>query len=273
MEYDLKKLQQKEIEILKHIDAACERLNIKYFIFYGTLLGAVRHGGFIPWDDDMDICMLRDDYEKFLREGAKYLPENLFIQHYTTEPETNNLFIKVRDKNTLFLEKASAELDICHGIFVDVFPIDKISADGGIRRREFEKRQSFGKLICLYSLGEISDIKNPRRRIACRLAHYTVCRLIPKYRLMEREDKRRKKLNAEGGEFYLRDSQYDRGCGKLTEIEGRRKYPFDGEEFYGPENSGEVLGALYGDYMKLPPPEKRRTHKPLRIEFQKEREV
>ncbi len=267
MEYDLKALQNKEIEILKFIADACDKLQIQYFIFYGSLLGAIRHKGFIPWDDDMDICMMREDYERFLKEGQKYLPENLLIQHYTTEIETNNLFIKVRDKNTLFLEQDNRDLDICHGIFVDIFPIDRISDKPSIQKKEFKRRIFFDKVICCYSKTAISTIVSLPKRILSTIVHYTFCKLYPKYKLMKKEDIRRKKVNEKGENFYLRDSQYDRGCGNIVEIAETQKYTFGGEEFFGPKNYDMVLTALYGDYMQLPPEEKRRTHKPLEIKI------
>lgn len=83
--YDLKALQAKEIEILQAVHDACEKLGIEYTIGHGTLIGAVRHKGFIPWDDDIDICMTRDNYDVFIREGQKYLPPNLRIQHVLLE--------------------------------------------------------------------------------------------------------------------------------------------------------------------------------------------
>ncbi len=268
MEFNLKDLQKKELEILKSVTEVCEKLHIQYFLYYGTFLGAVRHKGFIPWDDDIDICMTRENYERFLKEAPGVLPKHLMIQHYTTERNTNNIFIKVRDKNTVFIENDNEDLDICHGVFLDIFPVDRITENPRIQSKEFQRRIFFGKVVSCYSKACVKTIVGAPRRCVAYLMHYSFCKLIPKYRLMEWEDTRRKKLHQLGGAFYLRDSQYDKGCGVYSEIEDLTPYEFEGCSFMGPKDFNSVLSALYGQYMQIPPKEKQRTHKPLKINLE-----
>src|SRR5690554_6444864 len=122
----LKEVQKIQLEILKEVDTICKNNNIKYHLFAGTLLGSVRHGGFIPWDDDIDIAMLRDDYEKFLIIAKKEISEKYHIQNINNEPNLSFTFTKIRKKETLFVEKSKIGLNINHGIFIDIFPLDRI---------------------------------------------------------------------------------------------------------------------------------------------------
>jgi len=99
-------------------------MNLTYYISYGTLLGAIRHKGFIPWDDDIDVCMPRGDYDRFIKEGSEYLPENYFIQTMESDPKYALNFAKLRDSNTALFEKHVLDVDINHGVFIDIFPVD-----------------------------------------------------------------------------------------------------------------------------------------------------
>ena len=121
---DFEALKKKELEILKNFISCCEKMNLTYYIAFGTLLGAIRHKGFIPWDDDVDVCMPREDYDRFIREGGKYLPENYFIQTMESDPKYALNFAKLRDSNTTLFEKHVIDVDINHGVFIDIFPLD-----------------------------------------------------------------------------------------------------------------------------------------------------
>ena len=123
-EAELKKLQSIETEMFRVFIEVCEKLNLRYYVLGGTLLGAVRHGGFIPWDDDIDLGMPRDDYEVFLREAPSLLPSHLFLQNYRTDPEYCLNITKIRNTGTTFIEYESRQQDICHGVFIDIFPLD-----------------------------------------------------------------------------------------------------------------------------------------------------
>ena len=120
----LKQIQSKEKEIFQAFISVCEQLKLPYFIVGGTLLGAVRHKGFIPWDDDIDIAMLRPDYEIFLSRAQALLPDNIFFQTIDTDPEYLGNYAKLRHNQTTFLESAVKTKHIHHGLFIDVFPLD-----------------------------------------------------------------------------------------------------------------------------------------------------
>ena len=125
----MNELQKVELDILQHFIEACEKLNVQYFLVCGSALGAKRHGGFIPWDDDMDVGMYREDYNKFMEQAPAILPEGYFLQNYKTDPAYSNVFAKLRNSNTTYIEKTAAELKINHGIYIDIFPLDGYPED------------------------------------------------------------------------------------------------------------------------------------------------
>lgn len=130
----LHKLQRKQLEILLEFDRVCNEMRLNYSISSGTLLGAIRHKGFIPWDDDVDVVMLREDYEKFLEEGKRYLPKNYFIQTYENDKNYPHNFVKIVDISTTLREGYTSNIDMINGIFIDIFPIDRVSSNKIIRR-------------------------------------------------------------------------------------------------------------------------------------------
>ena len=132
--------QKVSFEILKVFIDICEKLNLKYYLACGSVLGTVKYHGFIPWDDDIDVCLLRPDYEIFVREAPQYLPPYLFLQNYKTDPAFPSITSKIRDCRTTWIEKGVAHLDINHGIYLDVFPIDGYPKDIKAQK-ELEKRK------------------------------------------------------------------------------------------------------------------------------------
>lgn len=114
--------QKVMLDILIEVHKICVKHNITYWLEAGTLLGAVRHKGFIPWDDDIDISMPREDYEKFLEIAQRELPSDLFLQTNKTDPEYSREITKVRKLNTLLIETGeTGNENYCHGIFIDIF--------------------------------------------------------------------------------------------------------------------------------------------------------
>ena len=271
--YDLKALQSKEIEILQAVHEACEELGIKYVIMFGTLLGAVRHKGFIPWDDDIDICMTREDYELFLAKGQQYLPANLRIQHYSTEPECPNIYAKVRDSSTTFLHQEHIDLDINQGIFIDVFPMERIKSNKLAVEAEYYKRQAFSVINLCYDKAYIDSIIRKSSKIIGYIMHYVVDKLLvrpTRASFLYREDNRRKKNHAKGDDcMFITVTPLKRTTAPYSLLEQRALYEIDGKQFYGPKDYDRILKLLYGDYMKLPPEDKRITHKPLLVDLER----
>ena len=125
----IKELQNIELNILLDVDKVCKKHNITYYLGEGSLLGAVRHKGFIPWDDDLDILMKRDDYEKFLKIAQFEMGENYEIQHPSTVYSYWSPFIKVRLLgNQKFRQKHIAHLTENNGPYIDIFPMESVPA-------------------------------------------------------------------------------------------------------------------------------------------------
>ena len=138
----MNKLQEKEFELLKLFIDICNKYDLKYYLVCGSALGAVKYKGFIPWDDDIDVALLRDDYEKFLEIAPHELPSWVFVQNCRTEPDYPHLGTKLRNTNTTYLEKDFKNLDLNQGIFIDVFPLDGYP-NSIEEQKELEKKKMY----------------------------------------------------------------------------------------------------------------------------------
>ena len=117
-------LQEKEFELLADFVEVCAKLDLSYYLVCGSALGAVKYQGFIPWDDDIDVALPRADYERFQRSAQDYLRKGHFLQNFRTDPAYPNVFSKLRDSNTTYIEKSVRSIDMNHGVYIDVFPLD-----------------------------------------------------------------------------------------------------------------------------------------------------
>lgn len=131
---DLEQLHKELYRILAEIIRVCEILNIPYFIQGGSAIGALYNKGIVPWDDDIDVGMVRSDYERFLREAPKHLSSEYFLEWFGTEANTPFYFAKVKRNDSLFVEEIWRNMDIHHGIFVDIFPYDRIPDNSLLER-------------------------------------------------------------------------------------------------------------------------------------------
>lgn len=258
-------VQMVQLEILFEFDRICDKYKLKYQLFSGTLLGAIRHKGFIPWDDDIDVCMLRADYEKFLTFCSTDLDDKYFLQTFRTEPIYNNMYAKLRKNNTRYVENATSNCKIHQGIFIDVFPFDNVRPGKFIGM--FQQK-------LLYILGSINQkrIKNKclnastfPKSFASLIIHYSL-KLIPKRWLdsvmlrlacMFENDETRYVSCVANGEPYV---WYTRYMAERKGFNNTVKFEFEGHHFPVPVNYDEVLTKVYGDYMKLPPEKERMSH-------------
>ena len=140
-------LQKVEFDILKAFLEVCERLNLKYYLVCGTALGAVKYQGFIPWDDDVDVALPREDYEIFCKKAGELLPKGFFLQTYKTDKAYPAIFAKIRNSNTTFFEKTIEKLPINHGVYIDVFPLDGYPEDKKTAKRLERKKQLYKLML------------------------------------------------------------------------------------------------------------------------------
>ena len=247
---DLKKV---ELDILKQFIKVCKKLNLSYYLLGGTLIGAVRHKGFIPWDDDIDVCMRRKDYEIFIREGQKYLNNNYFIQTYETDQGYLNNFAKIRNSNTTFIESSVKNINMNHGIYIDIFPLDNLYNYNKLKEKLIhyhlykEYYLEHGKTIQKIIVRVANFLYNNKTKVQ-------LCKKLDNMYTKMNDKKLEKIVNYCGAWGVQRESHYVEDFEKLVDVK------FEDVYVKAPIGYKRVLTDTYGDYMKLPPEEKRVAH-------------
>lgn len=260
-----KQVQKVQLEILLEFDRICKKNNIKYSLFAGTLLGAVRHEGFIPWDDDIDVCLLREDYEKFLKISELELNSKYFLQNYKTDQNYVLQFSKIRKNKTVFLEKTLSECKIHHGIYIDVFPLDNV------KKKSFKGKiqQSFLCLIGRVNLTRIKYLCINNSNIIqkmIRLASHYFLKIVPKRTMNWILKKLFYMFNNKKCEFAshltngVTKKRMERYTIKRNDFLDMVEGQFEGYSFPIQKNFDLVLTKMYGNYMKLPPLSERAPH-------------
>lgn len=276
MEYreeDLKKLKENILLIINEVKKICDAECIQYFIIGGSALGAVRHGGFIPWDDDFDVGMTRENYDRFLEVAPQKLSPAFFLQCYKTDSATPFYFTKVRINNTKFVESYCQEIDMNHGIFIDVFPYDNIPQSSFKRKCQLIKVIILSELYIAKSTNRIFSnrtnkisfhLKNSSRKILHCLLH-----LVPKkylFRVLDNENQRYNKCHTVMASYV----RYPFLAISKKNIELCDSILFENIPVSCSKNIEEYLYSHFGeDYMQLPPIDKRVNHKPIELLFNK----
>ena len=261
-EQEKRKLQDTILIIANEIHRICEDNNIKYFMDGGTQLGAVRHGGFIPWDDYFDIGMERKEYERFIEVCRKDLDKTKYYLETEEDEGYGFAFAKVHLNDTEIIENFSKKAKVHHGIFVDIFPYDNIP-DSYISRRIFLVKNHMLKNLIWVKAGYGSEMQ--RKKMS-----YVFFDLIGKIFRLDNLKKIRKKLICKyDGKTTVScfTSDYPRNFLKTSWLSKRIKYQFEQDFFWGLSDYDSFLNMLYGDYMKLPPKEKRVVHSTYKIDF------
>ncbi|MDZ5040774.1 LicD family protein [Clostridium perfringens] len=251
---ELRKLQLKELEILNVIKDICYRNNIKFSLYAGSALGAVRHKGFIPWDDDIDIAMSRKDYIKFKEICKNQLPEKYFLQDYHTDKNFTQTFCKIRDNDTTFIEAGTENLKMNRGIFVDIFPFDTVPKSKLKKKLQF----IYGSLFLLLARG----VSTKKEGILNYIVSYLVLLIIPRnlyYRLMCILENKISKYKEES-HLYLIEGSVFSGLKLFHEgnlFEDIIEIKFENTKMPIFKNYDKYLTSQYGDYMELPPKHER----------------
>lgn len=248
-------LKKAELDIFVRFLRVCGELGLRYYILGGTLLGAVRHKGFIPWDDDIDVGMPRADYEIFLREGQKHLEKSYFLQTFLTDPQFTANFAKIRNSNTTFMETSLRGRDINHGVYIDIFPLDYYPDDPRMERNlRWKKWFLSGRIAATFYYTGKLPLKSRMKHLACRILHPSVekslLQLDALFRSVTAGSRIVNHCGAWGDREIIPAQWYGEGC----ELE------FEGLKVKAPKDYHNWLTQVYGDYMQLPPPEKRKGH-------------
>lgn len=267
---ELRQIQMIQLEMLVEVDRICKKCGIKYNIIAGTLLGAIRHGGYIPWDDDADVAFLRPEYEKFREACEKELDSTRFyFQDHRNTDGYRWGYGKLRRKNTLFLRENQERMPYEQGVFIDIFPLDAVP--------DFYPLRAWHNFHCfcirkmLWSeVGKYAEKNMIKRKV------YSLLSNIPLSKVFERYNKMRDFWNGTKSNqtdyskfekakwvriltfptpnkaYAYKKCWYDESC----------KYSFENIEFQfqGIKDADEYLSFKFGNYMELPPEEKRKVH-------------
>ncbi len=249
---ELKKIQ---IEILNAVDEFCKKNEIKYFLNCGTLLGAVRHKGYIPWDDDIDLGMLRKDYDKFIN-GFNEFSDRFKAYSIENNPKTLYPFIKVLDTKTVLYEPDEKGVKTC--VNIDVFVYDDAPDSEKVLRKAYKKRD---RLITLNNIrtklyfSPDSILKKTIKKII-----YPFLLVFPKNYFTKKIVKNAKKFNNSDANKVANFMGQTKICVDKQIFEEFTQVEFEGENYPSPKNYDLWLKTFYGDYMSLPPIEKRVGH-------------
>lgn len=250
MERHRRAVQLRELEILREIDKICRRHSITYWLDGGTLLGAVRHGGFIPWDDDIDIAMPLEELPRFLEAAQKELPQNLVMQTPATDPNVRLPIYKVRDLGS-FLVEASDDFGRPYekGLYVDIFPMIPYPTLG----RKFVRKVARG-YCCANAILQSQHYYSLRS--FAEFFYFGTKRTVCKFLWQAAS------LFAKKGE-YTGNTLNNNGYGimhRTDSIFPTQEIRFEGQAFSAPARLEAYLTDLYHNYMELPPMEKRKGH-------------
>lgn len=247
---EINELQKIQLSMLKDFDAICQKHRISYQLFSGTALGAVRHKGFIPWDDDIDVVMLREDYERFFDSASKELDSNKYYVQREFSEHWPMFFSKLRLNGTTYIEKYhSHDARIHQGIYIDIFPCDNLSDS-----RLMQKLQYIASKIViaksLYTRGYETNS-------TVKKCFMQFCRILPtepfKRLCIRRNDSSSLKVHT----FFGGGKKFERSIFFREWFEQSVKMRFEDSEFPVSAHYDEMLRVMYGDYMILPTLEQR----------------
>lgn len=262
-EMTLSELKKVQVEILDYLTEYCDKKGIHLWIDSGTLLGAIRHKGYIPWDDDIDTGVLREDYDKLIKNfnkdniGSKYKlvcieeDKNFFLPH-----------AKIVDTETVL-----KEINCVLGVNIDVFVYDNCPDDVKIINKLFDKRDKYRMLFNIKNKTVLP--KKPLKRIIFYTA-YAIFSLLPCDYFIKKMVKNCKTYQYKDTKLAGNFSAFSRSYFNKSTVKEFTKVEFEGKLYNAPKGYDEYLRCFYGDYMQLPPEEKRVTHHVFKAYFKSE---
>lgn len=275
MQYEqetLRRLQLAELEVLQDIDRVCRDHGITYFLDSGTLLGAVRHGGFIPWDDDVDLGMMRVDYERFIEVAPSALGKDYVVAHPGTCREQAGMFAKVWKRGTRFFTDETIEAGFPQGIFVDVFPYDVLHSDRSIAAGQRGMCRLWQSVSYLYHAKRVpvphGGLLGRVERSLCALAHVVIRACVDHDRIVGSFAKWARRGEESPDALFLNMAYVTPAAFSADVLMPVGGVDFEDSSFPSPANVVSYLETLFGqDWNKLPPMDARRNHAPVTLDF------
>ena len=251
-------VKQAQMDLLAELDRICKKWDIPYFLTAGTLIGAVRHDGFIPWDDDLDVGLLRKYCDRLEEACAKDLDPAYYLHCWKNDPNSPNCFYKLKIKGTHYPEQIAASSKMDDGIFIDIFPFDNAPDSARLRKRHHRKRVLLQKMLLLRARFDLGGDSKAKRLIYAFMKPVAFMRSLDswkksflklqnKYNHLQTEEA----VNLCGAYSYYRESQ------SKTVLENLTTHNFEGIPYSIPADYDTFLRRQYGNYMQLPPEDQR----------------
>lgn len=262
--YEPERLKEYERKILDYFVSICNKNKITYYLVFGTLLGAVRHGDFIPWDDDIDVALKPEDYYKF----KKIMLNNnnnkdFFYQSLETDKYYSLTFAKIRMNNTKAIEKKTEKEETHQGIYIDIFPLIPLP----IEKKDKKKFMYNKKIIKLLIESDLKDKTKYTKygKIGKILAN--IFKIIPRNLRNKIAIKKLEKMIMYSGKYEKYTSIADDETFSAEVYKEVTKVKFGKKQYNSPKDFDKNLKEIYGDYMKLPPKDKRKGHSFVEVDF------
>lgn len=276
-EETLQKLKDTLLEIMTDFDSFCKEHQLNYYLIGGTLLGAVRHKGFIPWDDDLDVVMPREDYERFISLFSKASQSKYVIQSIETDENYWLPFAKLRKNNTLYDDLPTRYVKSHRGIFIDIFPLDHAKEpDDTVQGIKVRMAKLLRKIADFKTTALFSKDTGSKGKYIIKKTIATVFKPFSTHQLLMWQKALITSLGSEKSDYYINvGSQYHFKKQTMPKAvyHPAKQLDFEGERFDVPGEYETVLERIFSkSYMELPPENKRQTHAPARIIFDTDRE-
>lgn len=276
-EYDqptLKRLQGIELSILKDFIYICDKYHLTWFSFAGTAIGALRHQGFIPWDDDIDVCLPRRDYQKFLKAAKKEFSDKYTIMNADEDENYPLTTTRWMLKGTEFREESFKDIECELGIFLDIYAFDNVADEEWKYKLQAFEAWFWSKILILRCMPEpVIAGKGPKvevEKLICKAAHAMLCKLgfskrkiyLLCKRAMTRYNKKETKRIS-----YLCDTNRYWNTIALDDLYPIRQEPFEDVMMNFPNHVEKLVEQMHPNFMELPPVEKRKNHYPYRLDM------
>lgn len=261
----IREIQLIQAEALKDFHDFCEANNLTYIGYAGTVIGAVRHKGFIPWDDDADVLMPREDYEKFIKLGARALGDKYFVQNTFTDYDYPHHFTRIRTEDTLMVQERFKDYNIHQGVFIDVFPMD-VYPESERKRKKYLRSIMFHRYIRWMLIYE----RKGNSKDGIKMLAKKILSIFPKTFWFKQSEKSRRRYENEVidpdvlqlGEFTLEVGRemMESVLHTRNQVYDRILVPYEDFEIYIPRDYHDVLYRYFGDYTQYPPIEGQISH-------------